>query len=409
MIVTAALNLDSSSRPLPEDFITTERLDPVVSPGKVSSHVHSGTILNHTLTLVCSPTFTSSRWSNFRFTTNTAQLRQSECTSVPIPEDKSNYWFPVMNSRWANGTFTSLDGGPPGATTAFPDDFRMLSGDPTLRTYDSNSFAQQAVSFLCLDFNGVSTQHNGLPLTPCPSGVRAQICWDGKNVDSPDHKSHVSFRSGGPDSVTLPRIFMEVYWGSNQFDQFRSQAMNTTQPFVFSYGDRTGYGYHADFINGWDSGVLQGAVDGCTCNDSMGLFNMNQGLSCKITKSIDEVTTGTIPKLPGNNPVQEEGQRATIFPDTTTPAIIAPVFAFTGDSATQTGSIVTPATTVGTVSITTTAPSIMTVPATTTKPATTILTTAKPTTSSTQGGIGITIPGIITITLPTIPLLGIPL
>jgi hypothetical protein len=25
-----------------EDFITTERIDPIVSPGKVASHVHSG-------------------------------------------------------------------------------------------------------------------------------------------------------------------------------------------------------------------------------------------------------------------------------------------------------------------------------------------------------------------------------
>lgn len=81
--------------------------------------------------------------------TNTNALRQSQCTSIPIPEDKSNYWFPVriyidrlfsdqvtdyfhsfstftssmsgdhqrhasisMTSyRWANGSFTSLDGG----------------------------------------------------------------------------------------------------------------------------------------------------------------------------------------------------------------------------------------------------------------------------------------------------------
>lgn len=130
-------------------------------------------------------------------------------------------------------------------------------GDFTLRTYDPSSFAQQAVTFLCLDFNGVSTRHNGLPQTPCPSGIRAQIvsyhalliladltpvidrislaagmarycpltCIERpllnlcQNVDSPDHKSHVSFLSTGPDSgtcndpkfpVTLPRIFMEV-------------------------------------------------------------------------------------------------------------------------------------------------------------------------------------------------------
>lgn len=89
--------------------------------------------------------------SNFRMNTNTASLRQSECTSVPIPQDKSNYWFPVgscllpclnplfcsitgrcvasllpvshwftiqltrpftiINYRWENGSFTSLDGG----------------------------------------------------------------------------------------------------------------------------------------------------------------------------------------------------------------------------------------------------------------------------------------------------------
>jgi hypothetical protein len=33
--------------------------------------------------------------SNFKMTTNTASLLQSECTSIPIPQDKSNYWFPV--------------------------------------------------------------------------------------------------------------------------------------------------------------------------------------------------------------------------------------------------------------------------------------------------------------------------
>lgn len=84
--------------------------------------------------------------SNFAFNTSTAALRNSDCTSIPIPEDKSNYWFPVccrsstgaeqnlirrLGSictfsklteaknltkpshswiRWANGTFTSVNG-----------------------------------------------------------------------------------------------------------------------------------------------------------------------------------------------------------------------------------------------------------------------------------------------------------
>jgi hypothetical protein len=77
--------------------------------------------------------------------TNTASLRNSQCSSIPIPQDKSNYWFPVRAiiplrvsislmrdllalvfsvrdrvirtllvlkpCRWANGSFSSLDGG----------------------------------------------------------------------------------------------------------------------------------------------------------------------------------------------------------------------------------------------------------------------------------------------------------
>ncbi|KAG9225080.1 hypothetical protein CCMSSC00406_0008756 [Pleurotus cornucopiae] len=344
-----------------ENFITTERLDPIVNPGTISSHVHS--VLGG---------------SNFAMTTNTAKLRQSQCTSIPIAEDKSNYWFPHLYFQWANGNFSSLTGGAvicaffftvdylfddkPGTTTAFPDDFRMLSGSPLLRTYDSNSFAQQAVTFLCLDFNGQTTRHSELPKKVCPSGVRAQInfpnCWDGKNTDSPDHKSHVAFQANGPDTggckdpkfpVTLPRIFIEVYWDTNKYP--RDQAMNKDQPLVFSHGDPTGYGYHADFINGWDAGVLQKAVDGCNCNiygdpkccNDKGIFTLTKDKKCYITPTVDETTTGMLTKLPGNNPVQPAGKTATMFPETSRPALLAPVRVYTdANNPAPRGQVVTP-------------------------------------------------------------------
>ncbi|KAJ2934082.1 hypothetical protein H1R20_g2984, partial [Candolleomyces eurysporus] len=335
-----------------EDFITTERIDPIVNPGKVSSHVHS--VLGG---------------SNFRMSVTTESLRQSACSSIPIPQDKSAYWFPHLYFQWANGSFTSLDGGAvidtPGTTTAFPDDFRMISGNAALRTYDPKSYAQQAVTFLCLDFKGKSTRHNELPAKTCPDGIRAQInfpsCWDGKNTDSSDHKSHVAFPSGGPDSgtcndprfsKTLPRIFLEVYWGSNAFDNVRGKAMNVNQPFVFAHGDPTGYGYHADFVNGWERGVLQNAVDKCHCNPygdptccvDQGIFSMNHGKTCRITKAIDENTTGTLPKLPGNNPVISQGV-ATPQSDSVTPALLGPIYAYEGERPTATGKVTAPAVT----------------------------------------------------------------
>jgi hypothetical protein len=51
----------------------------------------------------------------------------------------------------------------------------MISGDPTIRTFDPSSFAQQAVTHLCLDFQGKSERFNELPLRRCPSGIRSQI------------------------------------------------------------------------------------------------------------------------------------------------------------------------------------------------------------------------------------------
>ncbi len=51
----------------------------------------------------------------------------------------------------------------------------MITGNPTLRTYDSSSYAQQAVTFLCLDFTGTTTKFNSIPPQACASGIRAQI------------------------------------------------------------------------------------------------------------------------------------------------------------------------------------------------------------------------------------------
>ncbi|GAW00416.1 wsc domain [Lentinula edodes] len=229
----------------PNNILTTQRLDPIVTPGKVSTHVHS--VLGG---------------SGFGLNVNTSILQESECTSIPIQEDKSNYWFPQLYFQKNDGSFASVSGNavicrcfpvaPDSAnvTAPFPNNFRMLSGDTTLRTLNASSFAQQAVTFLCLQFSGTSKRYNELPVgVSCPAGIRSQInfpsCWDGKNIDSEDHKLHVAFLSTGPDNgtcddprypVILPRIFMEVYWISQDFEDQRDQALTPSQPFFRKRG-----------------------------------------------------------------------------------------------------------------------------------------------------------------------------
>ena len=52
--------------------------------------------------------------------------------------------------------------------------------------------------------------------------------------------------------------------------------------------------------------------------------------------------TGTLLALPGKNPVQPEGKTAVVYTDNVTPPLIAPVYAYTGDSPTAVGQIVSP-------------------------------------------------------------------
>ncbi|KAJ7042818.1 hypothetical protein C8F04DRAFT_1074926 [Mycena alexandri] len=227
----------------------------------------------------------------------------------------------------------------PGYTTEFPDDFRMISGDPTLRTLDPSSFAQQAITFLCLDFNGKSSRYNELPRAiDCPSGIRSQInfpsCWNGKDIDSTDHKSHVAFLSTGPDNGTCTDPAFPVYWISQVFEDQRKDAMTPSQPFVQL--DPTGYGYHAP-LNGCNCNPYGDA----TCCVNQGIFGMNTSSTCYITNSVDEQTLGTLSQLPGNNPIQAPCYQTYIDP--ITPPILSPVYVYNGSAGGPTGTVVTPA------------------------------------------------------------------
>lgn len=186
--------------------------------------------------------------------------------------------------------------------TAFPKDFRMIAGDSLRRNYSINGLdvskpdpeksiwsligqttqvdlQQRALGFNCLDYSktpeGSFYRHYMPDKTyldaNCANGLRFEIafpsCWNGKDLDSKNHRSHVAY----PDLVNmgdcpadfpvrLPTIFYETIW---ETDVFR----NSPGEFVISNGDVQGFGYHADFINGWEDGVLEAAIEQCT-NDS---------------------------------------------------------------------------------------------------------------------------------------------
>jgi hypothetical protein len=81
-------------------------------------------------------------------------------------------------------------------------------------------------------------------------------CWDGKHLDSPDHKSHVgpADRDGkcsGRFPVAIPSVSFVIGY----------PLSTDTAGLKLSSG--TGYSMHADFFNAWEPAALAQRVRDC--------------------------------------------------------------------------------------------------------------------------------------------------
>ncbi|KAF5334795.1 hypothetical protein D9611_012908 [Ephemerocybe angulata] len=230
--------------------------------------------------------------------------------------------------------------------TAFPPGFRMITGNPYLRTSNSKG-PPKVTSFRCLDPD--LTDHNvgqppgggpdpvGFPAQRCDGVIRSQTyfpqCWDGVNVDSEDHASHIVhpigpidpatglnfYRSVCPDShpIKTPMILFETIWDVQPFKDVWPQ--DGTPPLVYSMGDPTGFGHHGDYMFGWEGDALQRAMDICTefngdiryCKELS--VQGDEGVNgCTLKSVVNEPIEGYLDRLPGCNPIQDGPQDATM-------------------------------------------------------------------------------------------------
>ncbi|KAI1084815.1 WSC-domain-containing protein [Whalleya microplaca] len=326
-------------------LIQTGRLDPIVTPGSISPHVHK-----------------VSGASNFGLSNTYDDLFASQCTSCEIQDDKSAYWTPQLYYQYANGSFVDV---PNGGTVVyylgrgdnrtnvepFPPGFKMVSGDPFLRSNDTTTMTysdstkniqgrllSDRVSFACLDSSGNIPEQNYMFRTDCNNGMRAQIqfpsCWDGRDYQA--DQSHVAYMSRIDNGVCPPshprqliHLFFEVIYGVNDINKEQGGR------FVFSNGDPTGFGFHGDFINAWNATVLKDALSQCANNDSLnGQISLCPPLAksqtpyfttnCPERKAIvNEKVKGILDTLPGCNPVTNGPGRASVpsCANQTTPSV----------------------------------------------------------------------------------------
>jgi hypothetical protein len=193
----------------------------------------------------------------------------------------------------------------------------MLAGNPSNRAQPSTP---QALS-ICHRCNGNgagfapcdSRDTSAFPTKICPGGIRASVifpsCWDGKNLDSPDHSSHVAYspsstRSRGalagadcPAShpVRVPQVMYEMQWDTAQFNK-EEYFTNRKQPFVYSFGDRSGHGQHGDYLFGWKEGALQRGMDALQGEDCLNdrchalkFQSVQEAVACTKKTQVDEV------------------------------------------------------------------------------------------------------------------------
>ncbi|KAE8446199.1 hypothetical protein EG329_012424 [Mollisiaceae sp. DMI_Dod_QoI] len=301
--------------------LLTERLDPLVNPGVFQSpHLHQ-VIGGNAFNVTMDP-------SN-----NISTL--ASCTTCTFSEDFSNYWTAVLYFKARNGTykrvpqkgnvgFEAANGGgmtvyyspqTKGKVTAFKQGFRMLTGNAMARTAAQVSQFRQ-LTYTCLqNANTRSGETKDFPTKPCPAGIMSNLrfptCWDGVNLDSEDHMSHVSypasgtFESNGPcpstHPVQVPQLFFEVVWDTTKFNDKSLWPEDGSQPFVWSQGDPTGFGTHGDYVFGWKGDSLQKAMDSnCNINcPQLKTQTIAEANKCVKKAVVKEDIDSWLPQLPG--------------------------------------------------------------------------------------------------------------
>jgi hypothetical protein len=193
----------------------------------------------------------------------------STCLKGMDTVDRAAYWTPslmqgnavvagVPGEQRIDAYYAVLDKRTP--VRPIPFGLRMIAGDAkATRPQPLN-----IVHYNCLRYpNGGQVTKPSASIPTCPDGsyLSAKItfpgCWDGKNLDSADHKSHMAYpvRGACPVShpVGLPSVGVRVRWKT-------VRGVASSRLSLSSGGQ---FSLHADFWNVWNPAVMEWLVSNC--------------------------------------------------------------------------------------------------------------------------------------------------
>jgi len=262
-------------------------------------------------------------------------------TSCVDKGDRSTYYWPVV--RLQNGTqerdagapgggtegnagqiVTPKDvtltfvGSPQGKVTAMPRLLRVITGDAKAFV---NGPTNANASWSCTGFEDRQLKDK-YPLCPSGSDVvrtfRFQSCWDGRNIDSANHRTHVAFAT--PDGAcpagfqAIPQLVQRIVY------DVKAPSLNDggrTVPLfaVDSFPEQLHKPVtdHGDFINVFDEDLMRDMVD---C--------INSGRTCGPRGGDDSGATAAPSQSPGNGATDAPGGGASDDPGTGATATAEP-------------------------------------------------------------------------------------
>jgi hypothetical protein len=186
--------------------------------------------------------------------------------------NRTAYWVPAMIDTSTNDAIapdelvvyykSGYGGVRPADVRAMPTGLRMIAGDM------ASTAPQSQVHWECEDV-GYASRTDHIP--SCPAGDRVLMmldfpqCWDGVNLDSANHKSHMAYPTGrgcpASHPVAIPVItynmYVEVGPGQDTAD-WRLSSDTIDDPELPG-----GYSAHGDWFDGWDAGVRDAWIRNC--------------------------------------------------------------------------------------------------------------------------------------------------
>lgn len=193
-------------------------------------------------------------------------------TNCENTKDKATYWMPsllvngerrlpyAVRAYYRAGTLDTS------AIRPIPLGLRMVAGD----AHATRPQQPRVAGFHCrIEGQGAVVAKQPLP-PQCPrnalleASVTFPNCWDGRNLDSPDHRSHMSYtrdRCDAAHPVQIPRLTLAARF-----------TPGTTQGRVALASGDSPLTLHADFINAWEPAMMELLTRRCilahvTCGD----------------------------------------------------------------------------------------------------------------------------------------------